>query len=299
MIGLRRKSTRAIFAVAILTLASRGSFGEQAAQPPAADAMPIMRLEAGGPTSFVSGLAFNPQGSTLYAGGWDKVVRAWNWDATSKQFVLDPGGTYRVPIGPAMEGVINAVAVSPDGIWLATAGRGMVRGASDLRHPGWKVPAAGTMTASMRQDQGTIYLFNTRTRAVRLLRGHTAPVVALAFAPTMNGKSPVLVSAGQEWDDKAQRFAGAVRAWDVSRGSYLGGVTLPNVSTRPSIAAWHAGTAANQLRVAIAWGDASQVADEFGTWKRIVSTRAPMASTTTRRPGGPTEVESSPAAPAV
>ncbi len=214
MIDSGRKSAVVILALAALTYASRWSFGQEAAPSPAADAMPIMRLEAGGPTSFVSGVAFNPQGSTLYAGGWDKVVRAWNWNAQSNQFVLDPGGTYRVPIGPALEGVINAVAVSPDGMWLATAGRGMVRGASDLRHPGWKVPAAGTMSASMRQDQGTIYLFNTRTRAVRLLRGHTAPVVALAFAPAMSGKASILISAGQEWDDKAQRFAGAVRAWD-------------------------------------------------------------------------------------
>jgi WD40 repeat protein len=243
----------------VICLAAKCSFAQEAAPPIApVDAMPIMRLEAGGPTSFVSAVALNPQGSTLYAGGWDKVVRAWNWDAESRQFILDAAGTYRVPIGPAMEGVINAVAVSPDGMWLATAGRGMVRGASDLRHPGWKVPAAGTMSAAMRQDQGTIYLFNTRTRDVRLLRGHTAPVVALAFAPALDGKPPILISAGQEWDDKARRFAGAVRAWDAPRGSYLGGVTLPNVTTRPSIAAWHAGAAPNQLRVVIAWGDASQ-----------------------------------------
>jgi WD40 repeat protein len=71
------------------------------------------------------------------------------------------------------------------------------------------------------------------------------------------GKSPILISAGQEWDDKARRFAGAVRAWDAPRAGYLGGVTLPNVTTRPSIAAWHTGAAPNQLRVAIAWGDAS------------------------------------------
>lgn len=279
MTGRRRNSVFGILlgAISLMTCpAAQWSYAEEPAPPPAApvDAMPIMRLEAGGPTSFVSAVAFNLQGSTLYAGGWDKVVRAWNWDADSRQFVLDPAGTYRVPIGPAMEGVINAVAVSPDGMWLATAGRGMVRGASDLRHPGWKVPAAGTMTAAMRQDQGTIYLFNTRTRDVRLLRGHTAPVVALTFAPALDGKPPILVSAGQEWDDKARRFAGAVRAWDAPRGSYLGGVTLPNVSTRPSIAAWHTGAAPNQLRVAIAWGDASGALRIWNAETNRISTSA-------------------------
>ena len=90
----------------------------------------------------------------------------------------------------------------------------------------------------------------------------------------MNGKPSILVSAGQEWDDKSQRFAGAVRAWDAPRGSYLGGVTLPNVATRPSIAAWHSGPAANQLRVAIAWGDASRALRIWNVETNRVSTSA-------------------------
>jgi WD40 repeat protein len=248
-------------AVTMVSLAAEATLAQNippARQAPdAADTMPMLRLEPGGPTSFVSALAFNPSGNTLYAGGWDKVVRAWSWDPVAKHFVLDAPATYRVPIGPALDGVINAIAVSPDGAWLAAAGRGLVHGASDLRHPGWKVPAAGTMTAAMRLDQGTIYLFNTRTREVRALRAHTAPVVALAFAPAQSGKPPVLISAGQEWDDTRGRFSGAVRAWD-ARATYLGGAMLTDVSTRPSIVAWHTGRGLKQLRVAIAWGDKSE-----------------------------------------
>lgn len=222
------------------------------------DTMPILRLEAGGPTSFVAGVAFNPQGTTLYAGGWDKVVRAWTLDPPTKRFTLDAAATYRVPIGPGLEGVINAIAVSPDGLWLAVGGRSLVRGASDQRHPGWKVPAAGAMTPAMRLDQGTIYLFNTRTREVRTLRGHTAPVVALAFAPVATGKTAVLVSAGQEWDAGKNVFTASVRAWDVAKTGYLGGVMLPDVTMRPGIAPWHSGKGPKQLRVGIAWGDKTE-----------------------------------------
>src|SRR4029077_10082041 len=47
------------------------------AQPPQADDRPLLRLEGGGPTTFVTSLAFSPDGQTLYAAGFDKVVRVW------------------------------------------------------------------------------------------------------------------------------------------------------------------------------------------------------------------------------
>ena len=36
---------------------------------PPGDKEPLLRLEAGGPTSFVTALAFSPDGKQLYAGG--------------------------------------------------------------------------------------------------------------------------------------------------------------------------------------------------------------------------------------
>src|SRR5262245_57396249 len=42
---------------------------------------PVLRLEADGPTSYVTSLAFSPDGQTLYAGSWDKTVYVWRWDA--------------------------------------------------------------------------------------------------------------------------------------------------------------------------------------------------------------------------
>ncbi|MBC7851825.1 MAG: hypothetical protein IAF94_00170, partial [Pirellulaceae bacterium] len=38
---------------------------------------PLLRLEAGGPTGYVTALAFSPDAQALYAGSWDKTVRVW------------------------------------------------------------------------------------------------------------------------------------------------------------------------------------------------------------------------------
>ena len=228
--------------------------------PSNADRTPILRLEAGGPTSPVRSLAFHPNGKFLYAGGWDKVVRVWSWDAALGKFTVAPSQTYRVPIGPGDGGIINAIAVSPDGNWLAVAGKSLVRGVSDLRQPGWVVPTAGAMTPEMRLDEGAIYLYDTRTRAVRSLRGHTSPVIALSFAPQQTGKPLTLISAGQEWDAAKQKRAGAVRVWTLAAEGdrQIASVLLPDPATLrslPGIAAWHTGAAPNQLQVAISWGD--------------------------------------------
>src|SRR5690348_11909479 len=67
----------------------------------AQDAEPILRLEAGGPTSYVTALALSPDGQTLYAGSWDKTVHVWRWDAARREFRADPAA-FRVPIGPGL-----------------------------------------------------------------------------------------------------------------------------------------------------------------------------------------------------
>src|SRR5262249_19910502 len=142
-------------------------------------------------------LAFSPDGKTLYAGGYEKLVRAWVLDAKTGRFV--PSSTsYRVPIASGIGGVINAVAVSADRTWLAAGGGGVVRGAGSAREVGWVVPRTGGLTKEMRQDEGTIWVFNTRTGAVRALRGHEGPVLALAFDAAPGEGGPLLVSAAVE-----------------------------------------------------------------------------------------------------
>jgi WD40 repeat protein len=243
-------------ALALLTLAL--AVPARADDPPAppGGALPVLRLEAGGPTALVNALAFKSDGDKLwlYAAGWDKVVRAWALE--DDRFVLKSG--YRVPLGPGTGGVVNALALSPDGRWLAVAGRGPARGEASSRDVGMIVPQVVALSPGMREDQGTIYLFDTTTGAARPLRGHLGPVLSLAFAPRHPGKPPLLVSAASE--PRGTKPVGVVRLWDASRGELLGqtrgdeGLADPS-DRRPGLAAWHTGKGPRDLRVALAWRD--------------------------------------------
>jgi WD40 repeat protein len=220
--------------------------------PPAAGPEPLLRLEAGGPTSRVEALTFSPDGQTLYVAGFDKVVRVWSLGKDG-QFVLERAA-YRVPIGPGLDGAINAIALSADGAWLAIGGSGVIRGAAGYRNPGLVLPA-GALNAEQLRDQGKIYVYNTQTRALTILRAHLGPVLSLAFAPPWKGKPPLLVSTAHELDANHVE-AGTLRLWDVAKGELLetaGG--QPSRLTHPGLALWHTGDGRKQVRVACAWGD--------------------------------------------
>ena len=105
---------------------------------PVSEEEPIFRLEAGGPSSLVTGLAFAPDGQTLYVAGWDKIVRVWALDRAKGEFQLDRPATFRVPIGPGLDGAINSLAVSSDakGEWLAVAGQGRSRHGGGISQTG-------------------------------------------------------------------------------------------------------------------------------------------------------------------
>ncbi len=215
----------------------------------------LLRLEPGGPTSFVSAVAFSPDSKRLYAAGFDKVVTAWTLGADG---TFGPGAVAaRVPIGPGLAGALNALAVSPDGRWLAVGGQGVFRGAADERTAGVVFPTLGAKTDDMRRDEGVIYAINLTTKAVRTLRGHAGHIRALAFAPAMDGKPLLLVSAAEEWNAATSAYEGRVRLWDVNKPETLAeraGVSKSSAS-RPGLAVRHTGKEAKQVSVAIAWND--------------------------------------------
>ncbi len=238
---LRRLATCALLLLPLVVRADESPLPP--AQPPA------LQLEAGGPTAQVTALAFSPDGKTLYVGGYDKVVRTWALDDKGR---FTPKAAYRIPVGPGMEGVINAMALSPDGRLLAVAGSGVVREAAGFREPGMVVPRAGRFSEAMLRDRGMVYLFDTRSGAVRLLRGHRGPVLAMAFAPARADKPPLLVSVARESD--GPRHLGVARLWDAARGEELArSGPLPDPQAgRPGVAAWHTGKAPRDLAVAVA-----------------------------------------------
>jgi WD40 repeat protein len=143
---------------------------------PAADsaALPILMLDTGGRVAAINGLAFTPDGKQIVSAGDDKVVRVWDWE-TGKAVrtirgqvgVIAADKIYDFGLSPykaAAEGRIYAVALSPDGQWLAVGGyihawRGLV-------------------------DESIIRIHNFSTgRPVALLYGHHNVVECLAFSP--------------------------------------------------------------------------------------------------------------------
>lgn len=266
------------YVAAALPLVCLWGAGARGAEPTIApgEREPVLRVEAGGPTSLVRALAFSPDGRTLYAAGFDKVVRVYKVNGQG-DWVLERLA-YRVPVGPGFDGWINAIAVSPDGIWLAAGGIGVVREAAG-RYPGLVVPREGRLSPAMWQDMGTIWLFNTRTQEVRPLRGNRGPILSLTFAPGREGKPPLLVSAAQEYDERDRKDYGVLALWDVTSARdqnplvrrWVGIGVPPGPVVTPGLAPWHTGPGLTDLRVAIAWrGDRLRVWDvahgEDGLW---------------------------------
>src|SRR5688572_8880807 len=99
----------------LLTLALCLTAVAQEPPLPPANRTPVLRLTHAGPPAPVTGIAFAPDGSTLLVGGLDKVVRTYS--LREKEFVA--GNPMRLPVGPGNAGAVNAVAISPDGKWVA------------------------------------------------------------------------------------------------------------------------------------------------------------------------------------
>lgn len=253
------KTSSLRLAASILVLVTTDAIGQDGL--PWSDKEPFLRVEAGGPRSYSTALAFDPTGHTLYAAGWDKVIHVWQRDPQTGRFVLQPNRTYRVPVGPGLRGAINAMSVSHDGRWLAAAGHGVFRGGAGFRRPGRVVPSEGLLTPEMRRDEGVIFVFDTREKTVRMLRGHAGSVLSMIFAPGAP-ETPVLISAAREWqeeENESGRFVGAVRIWDVlnskHENAYISERYLPEPRSRPGLAVRRSGPGLRDLQLSIAWGD--------------------------------------------
>ena len=88
-------------------------FAAQAEPLPGA---PLLRIDTGRHTAFIHGLVLDEAAGKAYSASEDKTIRVWR---LADGRLLD---TFRVPAGLQAEGQLYALALSPDGRTLATAG---------------------------------------------------------------------------------------------------------------------------------------------------------------------------------
>ena len=135
---------------------------------------PILSLDTGGHMAVIRSVVFTPDGSQAISAGDDKTIRIWNL-ATG-----ETARTLRGEISDGAAGKVYALAVSPDGRWLAAGGR----------------------FAEVRSGNHPIRLFDLTTgEIVALLDGHQGVVFSLAFSPD----GALLASGGSDksaivWD---------------------------------------------------------------------------------------------------
>src|SRR5579883_802839 len=265
---------RLALAVAVFTpvLAAQ----EKPLPPP--DRAPHLILAHNGPHAPVTALAFSPDGGTLYVGGFDKQVRRYKLE--KGKFI--PAGSIRVPIGTGNSGVVNAVAVSPDGKWVAVAGRAPIREEAWAQSEDGISEDSRRLPALFKRDAGVVYLFDTTKLKAdgkvlqpdggKVLRGQQTAVRALAFANPAPAGGPVLVAAGSEWSDKEGKYVGTVRVFNVTTGAEIASradfpaTKLEQQVIPPGLAAWATGENKTDLRVVVAWDPGQNQAGRLLVW---------------------------------
>ncbi|MGB8736265.1 MAG: PDZ domain-containing protein, partial [Rhodomicrobium sp.] len=126
------------------------------AEPKTAADAPLPMLDTGGHMAKIQSIAFTPDGRQLVSASEDKTIRVW--DLASGKTVR----TIRGESAPGDAGKVYAMALSPDGKWLAVGG--WFDGPGD------------------EQDAIRLYEFAS-SKLVALLKGHADVVQGLAFSP--------------------------------------------------------------------------------------------------------------------
>ena len=141
----------------------------------------LLRLDTGGHQNLIRGLAFSPDDKFLVSAGDDKVARVWDWRRVRTVRTISGQS------GLGNEGKLYAMALSPDGRWLAVGG----------------------YTSARKQQVGDVRLHDVASGELRaLLNGHDDVIFGLAFSPD----SKRLISGS--YDTSAI-------IWDVEEGKLL------------------------------------------------------------------------------
>ncbi len=115
---------------------------------------PILRIETGTHTASINRIALDAANRYLVTASYDKTVRVWSYPSGELIRIL------RVPIDVSKEGALYAVAISPDGGQISTAG--------------W---------TGEWDDAWTVYIFETATgRLIRRLTDLPHRIIHLAYS---------------------------------------------------------------------------------------------------------------------
>lgn len=210
---------------------------------------PVLRIDTGGHSSYVTSLAWSGDGDELLSAGWDKLVRVWR-ATEAGPFANLPQRSLRLPIGPGPSGKFDALALSAAGRWLAIGGYASLSArAASFRDNGIELPLSDVELL----EQGVIYVFDREQKKLQRLEGHRGPVRQLLFATGRDGVEQLLSAGFDRGTD--QKPAGSLRTWDVVQGRQLAGVLLPELPThRPTLAAFPSTSSAGGLQVLAAMG---------------------------------------------
>jgi WD40 repeat protein len=152
-----------------------------AVSPARCEDQPVLMLDTGGHQAVIRGIAFTADGKYLVSAGEDKVVRVWDWRAAKTV------RTFRGQVSLGDEGTIYAMALSPNGRWLAVGG--------------WLAPH-DRMAGESGWD---IRLYDFATGELKaLLKEHTSVVFGLAFS----ADSKLLISGAGD---------GVAIIWDIEK----------------------------------------------------------------------------------